>query len=154
MITIRQSVREDAFVLGPDLRPEDASEVMAAGGKFPTEALLTGLEVSDECYTMTAGGKVLCMFGIVQEKNPSIGRIWMLGSSHIHSHKFEFLRISKEWVASFQESYPILYNFIDARNTVHIRWLNWLGFTFISEHPDYGFERRLFYQFIRTQNNV
>lgn len=154
MIQIRPAFREDAFILGPEMRPEDATEVMAAGGKFPTEALLVGIEASTECYTMVAGDKILCIFGVLREENPSIGRIWMLGSSHIHSHKFEFLRISKEWVASFQESYPILYNFIDARNTVHIRWLNWLGFIFISEHPDYGFENRLFYQFIRIQNNV
>lgn len=154
MIEIRPARRQDAFILGPHLRKADVDEVWASSGLLPIEALLAGMDASIECYTMTAGDSILCIFGIGRDQNSSIGRIWMLGSDHIHSHKFEFLRISKEWVDRFQSNYPILYNFIDARNTVHIRWLHWLGFTFISEHPDFGFEKKLFYQFIRIQNNV
>jgi hypothetical protein len=32
---------------------------------------------------------------------------------------------------------------------VHIRWLRWMGFTFIKSHPKYGAEGRLFLEFVR-----
>lgn len=76
----------------------------------------------------------------------------MLGSDLIKMHSIEFLRKSKEWVEA--QDYEILYNNIDARNTVHIKWLQWLGFTFIQELPNYGVEQRLFYQFVRIKTHV
>ena len=56
---------------------------------------------------------------------------------------------SKGVVEIFQKRYRVLYNFIDARNTLHIKWLKWCGFTFIQKHYDYGYEKRLFYEFVR-----
>jgi hypothetical protein len=32
---------------------------------------------------------------------------------------------------------------------VHIKWLRWMGFTFISSHPKFGTEGRLFLEFVR-----
>jgi hypothetical protein len=32
---------------------------------------------------------------------------------------------------------------------VHIKWLRWMGFTFIASHPNFGTEGRLFYEFAR-----
>jgi len=154
MIEARLAEPKDAFLLGPRMRQEDVDEVKACSGLFPAEALLLGVEKSVECYTLWAGDQPLAMYGIVEDQNPSIGCIWLLGSDLIYEHRVAFLRISRPWIERFQSQYPILYNYIDARNTVHIRWLQWLGFSFISEHPEYGVEKRLFYQFIRINTNV
>lgn len=86
--------------------------------------------------------------------NPSIGQVWLLGTEGIKMHSIEFLRKSREWVSRLHEEFPVLYNDIDSRNTVHIRWLQWLGFKFINELPSYGYEGRLFYHFVRIKDHV
>lgn len=152
MIDVRPTVKEDVLALAPRLRQADIDEVKAASGLDPETALILSHQVSSECFTVFGGCNQIAMFGVKQEDNPSIGRIWMLGSDEIHDHRFGFLRRSKAWVDHLQDRYPILYNYIDARNTVHIRWLQWLGFSFINEVHGYGSEQRLFYQFVRINH--
>lgn len=152
MIEIHQTIPEDVEALAPRLRQADIDEIRAASGLDPETALRLSRQVSSLCFTVFGEGKQIAMFGVRAEDNPSIGRIWMLGSDEIHDHRFGFLRMSKPWVALLQERYPILYNYIDARNSAHIRWLDWLGFTFINEVQNYGFEQRLFYQFVRINH--
>lgn len=152
MIEIHQTIPEDVEALAPRLRQADIDEIRAASGLDPETALRLSRQVSSLCFTVFGESKQIAMFGVRAEDNPSIGRIWMLGSDEIHDHRFGFLRMSKPWVALLQERYPILYNYIDARNSAHIRWLDWLGFTFINEVQNYGFEQRLFYQFVRINH--
>jgi hypothetical protein len=60
-----------------------------------------------------------------------------------------FLRESKKTLAIMQNKYPVLFNMVDARNEVHVKWIQWLGFTFIKKHLHWGPENRLFYEFVR-----
>lgn len=152
MIEVHQTVPKDVDSLAPRLRQADIDEIRAASGLDPETALTLSRQVSSMCFTVFGDGKQIAMFGVRPEENPSIGRIWMLGSEEIHDHRFGFLRRSKSWVDFLQDRYPILYNYIDARNSVHIRWLHWLGFSFINEEQNYGFEQRLFYQFVRINH--
>lgn len=152
MIEVHQTVPEDVDALAPRLRQADIDEIRAASGLDPQTALILSRQVSSMCFTVFGEGRQIAMFGVRPEENPSIGRIWMLGSDEIHDHRFGFLRRSKSWVDFLQDRYPILYNYIDARNSVHIRWLHWLGFSFINEEHSYGFEQRLFYQFVRINH--
>jgi len=152
MIDVRPTVKDDVLALAPRLRQADIDEVKAASGLDPLTALTLSLQISPLCFTVFGDGLQLAMFGAKPEDNPTIGRIWMLGSDEIHDHRFGFLRKSREWVDYLQERHPLLYNYIDARNTVHIRWLQWLGFSFINEVHGYGFEQRLFYQFVRINH--
>lgn len=152
MIEVHQTVPKDVDSLAPRLRQADIDEIRAASGLDPETALTLSRQVSSMCFTVFGDGKQIAMFGVRPEENPSIGRIWMLGSEEIHDHRFGFLRRSKSWVDFLQDRYPILYNYIDARNSVHIRWLHWLGFSFINEEHNYGFEQRLFYQFVRINH--
>jgi len=154
MIEVRPTERDDAERLAPNLRQADLDEIKAGSGWNPYLALLVGIDASKECYTATIDGEPVAIFGVCGDENPSVGRIWLLGSDIIKSHRIDFLRKSIEWVKHFQELYPVLYNNIDARNHVHIRWLQWLGFTFIQVFPNYGAEQRPFYQFVRMQSNV
>lgn len=154
MIEILPAKPIHARLLAPKMRLEDVAEVKAASGLSPLEALLTGLDVSNECYTAWADDAPIAMFGVCPSENASCGRIWLLGSDVIKAHRIDFLRKSRDWVDWFQSRYPVLHNTIDARNTVHIRWLQWLGFSFIQEFPNFGTEQRLFYQFVRIPPHV
>jgi hypothetical protein len=154
MITIRNASIEDALKLAETMRSEDVAEVYASSGLDPLSALLIGIDNSTEAKVAIGDDEPIAIFGVCPDGNESIGRVWLLGSDAIHDHRFDFLRKSKEWVDVLNIQYPVIYNHIDSRNTVHIRWLQWLGFSFINETPDYGFEKRPFYQFVRINPNV
>jgi len=96
-------------------------------------------------------GYEMGMWGVVPETKTA-GRIWMLGCQSMmddSSDRRTFLRESKRELIKVHEQYPVLFNVVDARNKVHIRWLQWMGFTFIQKHPQWGPEGRLFYEFVR-----
>lgn len=154
MIEVHPTKPEDAYLVAPRMRQEDINEVKAASGLGPLEGLQRGIEASAECYTIWVGDNPIGIFGVVPTGNESIGCVWMLGTDIIKEHQIEFLRKSIEWRDEFQNTYSVLFNNIDARNTLHIKWLQWLGFTFINQFPEYGAELRPFYQFVRINTNV
>ncbi|MNF12754.1 hypothetical protein D3C80_2143590 [compost metagenome] len=55
-----------------------------------------------------------------------------------------FLRISSGWPNQLLQRYSVLRNFVDARNTVSIRWLEWLGFRLLEPVDIGGHQFRLF----------
>ena len=154
MIEVRPTKPEDASRMAPRMRQADIDEIRASSGLNHYEGLQQSVKASVECYTAWIGNSPIAIFGISATDNESIACIWMLGTDIIKEHRIEFLRKSREWVDEFQNTYSVLFNNIDARNTVHIKWLQWLGFTFINQFPEYGAELRPFYQFVRINSNV
>ena len=94
------------------------------------------------------------MWGVV-DQGERLGRIWMLATDELVDNKpnsIQFLRQAKGWLTRTLEDYDVLYNYADARNAVHIKWLRWMGFTFIAERPNYGHEGRTFLEFVRMSH--
>lgn len=151
-ITARRSKLEDAVELSKNLREEDIAELAANTGKAPLTALSQGYVLSTPCYSIVDDtDKVLGMFGAVPvHKSPGVGLVWMLASPGLLKHRRQFLRESKEWIAKLHQKFPILWNYVDARNTTHIRWLKWIGVNFVAEHPEFGVEKRPFKEFIHV----
>lgn len=147
---IRPATVFDALELAPTLRQEDASEIQAATGLCAAEVLVEGVLQSKPCFTLVSPttGRVAALLG-VNPVEPEVGRVWLLGSGEIVSHSRQFLRNSRPITEELNRQYPVLFNYVDARNTVHIAWLKWCGFTFIRLIPEHGFERRPFYEFVR-----
>jgi len=144
----------DARALAPYLRKEDRDEIMAAVGLTPLQALPLCAAVSDPCWSMIGDdGAIIGMFGVAPTHDELSGAVWMLAADALTQprHAFQFLRQCRQWVDEMQARFPLLYNFVDARNTVHIRWLRWCGFTFINKHPEWGHEKRPFFEFVRIQ---
>lgn len=151
MLTARPANILDAEHMAPRLRPADVDEVWAASGSSPMVALTRGLYYSvSPIVGVDAQDLPVCMGGVVPSGDPLVGLIWMLGTTDIESHRLSFLRRSRPWVEQWNGEFPLLTNVVDERNQLHIRWLRWLGFTFIARHPRYGFERRPFLEFVRT----
>jgi len=136
----------DCAQLAPNLRHEDRAEVMAASGREPLEALLHGLAASADCLAIRCGGQAIAVFGVVP-LGPGEGAPWLLGSDAILSHWFEFARRSREELESIRRPYARLWNVVDDRNTLHRRWLAWLGFEEVELLPHYGPGRLPFWRF-------
>lgn len=151
----RKSHLKDIQPVANAMRQEDVAELAAGSGNSPAESLLYCFFHSVPCMTMvSANDRPMGMWGVVPEED-GLGRIWMLGTDEMVDHgpsRIRFLRESPKFLAAAQAKYPVLYNYVDARNTIHVKWLRWMGFTFLSQHPNYGQEGRLFLEFARLSH--
>jgi len=147
-ISVRPATIHDAISLGPRMKREDADEAYAAIGLGPQASLILSLQASEVAGTGLIDGIPIVMFGVVRDGNK--GMPWLLGSSDIQRVSRRFLRESKLCVREMKKRFDLLENFVDARHTVSIHWLRWLGFTIHDAEP-YGFEHRPFHRFEMRQ---
>ena len=61
------------------------------------------------------------------------------------------LPVAAKWVEEKVDQYSLLLNYVDADNTVSMKWLKSLGFKFI-KLLDYGVGQKPFYQFVRIKD--
>ena len=146
---------EDAEILAHRLRKADRREIEAVTGEAPYDALKRSIAWSNPCYAiLDHSDSVIALFGVIPDINQAdVGSIWLLGSPEITRHSISFLRDSKIWVDQLQERYMTLWNYVDARNVVHVRWLKWCGFVFLKRIENHGVEHRPFYEFERVRAN-
>jgi len=143
---------EDLAPLAERLRPEDVEEIKAARGVDPLVAIQFGLQVSDPCFILGTPEDPYCgILGVTKTFIPGAGGIWMLATPDLVKHQIKFLRGCKGALEELHDRYPVLWNCVDERNEVHIKWLRWLGFKFIMRHPYYGVEKRPFLEFVRIK---
>ena len=155
---VRESKLQDAIDMAPNLRRADYEELQACIGPSMdvVDVLRAGIEHSDDPRTVEVDGEPIAIFGVVDSKEeiPKVGWVWLLGTNGIKEIRTEFLRNCKKHLATQEEPYEVLTNFVDARNAVHIKWLKWMGFYFIREVENYGAEKRLFLEFGRINVSV
>ena len=133
-VTVRQSTQADVDYLADNLREEDRLEVLASHGD-PKTALQVGFNESEECWTfyVTDTNEIAGMYGL-GKIDDTTGMPWLLTAPAIQKVWLPFLRQSKEWVKEANTKYPVLTNYCDERYTVAIKWLQFVGFTFINKH--------------------
>ncbi len=148
---VRASVFEDVEYLSENLRAEDVEEVMAIG-QTPFDALSHGFIHSNPCLTLidphtNNPGAIL---GVCGSGYPNMGIIWLLGTPAIEKNTVKFLRGSKQVMQEVEQAapYEAFYNYTHANNTVHHRWLKWLGFKFTRKVTMNGHE---FYEVIKLR---
>ncbi len=140
----------DAYLLAPDLRQADKDEIYASTGDAPIQALVEGVQCSDQCLTIWDRDRPLGMFGLAHhEALPGVGLVWMVATDALPTIIRDFVRQTPLYLSLFHSSYRVLGNFVDERNAVHIKWLKRVGFTFINRHPKFGFEGRPFLEFCK-----
>lgn len=126
----------DELELAPRLRGADLRELQASTTLTPVDCLRAGAECSvPACTIIDNSGAIAGMFGVNLD-----GRVWLLGTEAMTKGSLgrQFIHQCRAYVKTLQRLYPLLYNQIDERNTVHIRWLKWMAFTFIRRIPSYG----------------
>jgi len=136
-----------------DLRKADIQEALACG-MDPHKAIMGSVAASTAIYTIMEGDRPIGLFGVgpidlKEMPGVRVGCVWMVGTPGISRISTTFLKQSRKWVDTLHNYYPVLWNWVYASNTVHIRWLKWLGFKIIGmgSRGPHGLP---FYQFIRV----
>ena len=116
---------EAAYDVASNLRPDDYRECVEGHGIVPTIHIpLASLNGFCRYFTVP-NGETAGIVGIDHCK------IWMLCTNAIDDYPLTFAREAKRFIDSRPE--PYLWNVVDKRNTVHIKLLKFLGFTFHDE---------------------
>ena len=137
-------------LLVKDLRPEDEDEIKAKTGTTNIQkTLLTGFAMTDYCRSFFVDDKIAGVYGVVASlDNKDIGSPFLLCTPKIKKLKIKFLRECKNRVEEMSDKFPILFNYIDSRNKLHLTWLKWCGFKIINEKT---FNDVLFYGFLKEK---
>ena len=154
MTKVRPALVGDAADLAPRLRESDLQEIQANLGADPLVVLEQGALESKPFYAVVTDEDIpIALFGVVPDMgDPDVGLVWLLASDELAEHRFFVLRNTRRWLDILQQQYRVLWNHIDARNELHIRWLEWSGFTLLWRVENYGVEQRPFYEFERVRD--
>ncbi len=137
-ITYRFPTEEDILSVARRMREQDIQEVYASCGVSPLVAISESILQSDICFTALFDGNPEVIFGLAQHPIYDAAVVWLLGTDAVRNNARAFLEASYVIVDDWSTIYPILFNAVDARNTVSRRWLKWLGFKELKLHPRYG----------------
>ena len=137
---IKIASEQDAKELSQNLRKEDLDEIKANANANPYHALVSGVKYSHlPLAIMNDENKPIMIMGVVSH-GKQLGLIWLLSYQKLNHIICIFTQLQR-CIGLFLQSYPVLYNYIDARNTLHLNWLKWLGFSFIKVHEHFGYEK-------------
>ena len=106
----------------PYLRQTDVQE-HAAVSDLPIDAAVAfSIAHSERGFAAELDGRVAAVFGV------NGGVVWLVGTDEIAKHPVMFYRLSKKIFERLSDGYERLFNYVDARNILSLRWLKWLGF--------------------------
>jgi len=145
MIEMRTATAEDISAVRANVRAENLAELEVVGLGLD-EVLDWSLNNSVEALCGVIDGEPVCLFGVSCTEDPGIGCPWMVGSNAIDRHRVAFLRASRAKVDEWLTHWPVMMNWVDARNTRGLRWLRFLGFEIQDPIPmgESGLEFHLF----------
>ena len=139
---------EHALQLAPRLRKGDLAEIKAASGLEPEDALVLSLAMAPKSWAWLYRGRVMAIFGVGPHPyKAGVGIPWLLGTKAAERHKMFFLRNSRRIIDEMLDEFPVMENYVDARNTTSIQWLHWCGFVLAEVVPFYGVQRLPFIRF-------
>lgn len=129
-VTVRPCQPGDVEHVAAHMREADVDEVWASSASRPLEAVARSVENSEKVWTLVYGDEPVAIFGVVRKSYLSnVGVPWLLGTSKIVDHVPAFLRLSKVYIPIMADGYARLENYVDFRNKLSIRWLQWMGFS-------------------------
>lgn len=126
----------------PLLREADRAEIEAAFGPgLSVEFILQqGLDASIECWSMTFGGELACLWGVSVLRENIHGQPvdydpyrevacgWLLTTHAVSRHPKTFWLCCAAIFPAVLDRYPMLLNWIDARHVQALRWARKMGF--------------------------
>lgn len=153
MERVRPATVPDAVSIAARLRAADREECLAATGLPPEIVLPSSVLRKPVNVALNDDGTPEVLFGADGvPSHPNVAVVWMVSTGAIHSHPTEFLRQSLKWVDCWHEKFDVLTNFVDARNTLHHKWLRWLGFSFLRKVDSLGPYSLPFYEFAKIKH--
>lgn len=132
-LRIRPVQPGDVEAVVKNMRTADRDEVDALVGFDQCEkAMRDGLNESVMAWAGHVGEEVAFVFGCsAASLLGDEGVPWLIGTPLIEQHQRAFIKLSHIYIAKMLESFPILVNIVDARNTKSISWLKKMGFTIL-----------------------
>lgn len=117
-----------------NLRQQDRDEIEASSGMDPRSSVALSILMSAKAYAvLDRDGEPVCLFGAAPHPLPGVGVGWLLGTDGLLREALPIARQSRSYMDEVQREYPLLWNYVDERNTVSIRWLQWAGFKLYGE---------------------
>lgn len=145
----RPANREDVADVCSRLRSADREEIEAMWG-VPPELMFEYTSIDRvKVFESARTGCRLGLAGVDSLGDPTTGLIWMIATDDLIGHQMEFLKYSKPFIEEHEEPYDLIFNWVDARNEVHLKWLRWCGFTFVQRYERFGSLGIPFYQFCK-----
>lgn len=133
-LTLRPATPEDCAELALTMREADRIELALGGSPSPYDSLMRGIVRSDNATAVIGPQGDVVAIGGCAVLAPTVGCPWLLASDGLMAVKRSFLRDCRPQLMRLHGDFPTLYNEVWAGNTVHIRWLRWLGFT-VADQP-------------------
>lgn len=142
----------DTEYLANNLKAEDRAELRALSDEDFLSIVEKSVRGSDWVKVgALADDTPACVFGVAATGLDGVGIPWLLGTPAITKVAVEFLRANRAVVKDMNAKYPLLVNYVHTENRDAIRWLRWLGFTFLNKRP-LGRAGQEFYEFIRLES--
>lgn len=116
------------------LRQQDRDELEAMHGGIPELVLPQSLLLSSHGWIIVSQDEPVGIFGAAPSPLPGVGVAWMLGTDGLLREPRSVARQTAHYVEALHKDYPVLWNYIDTRNTVSMRWLRWGGFKLLGDH--------------------
>lgn len=154
-VSYRPALFSDAEELDAGLRAADRDEVTATSGTDTLKGIRRSILRSEEPVAAYDDLGLLCVFGTVDISGSYLSPVaspWFLGTDRISLYPRLLIADARRYVVALQRRFPLLVNYIDARNTTSMKWLNRLGFKLDSEPVPYGVAGLPFYRFERRAN--
>lgn len=151
-VKVRLALAEDADTIEPALRQGDRDELIAATGPDVLGQLREAVELSRGrlgrmAFVAEHDGEPVALFGFVPMSALSDTAFpWLVGTAGLRRVSGMLNKLSRSYCSAVLGEYPLLVNYVDARNTMSVAWLTRLGFK-IGEPKPFGVEGRPFHRF-------
>jgi hypothetical protein len=157
VIDYQPATLRDAVWVGANLRPEDEQEVRTVTGAAPHWAVPVAYRSSKTCIAMryrnslgTTTRRPLAIYGVADDPNcPELGSVWMLATPRISRVSVAFIKAAPAILDDLGAGYAGLHCVADARNHLHLRWLDRCAF---SRNGEVHINGHAFIHFIRLNN--
>lgn len=121
---------DDVDYVARRIRKADDDECLAMSGNLASENIHEAFARSEICWVGLRDAEPVVIFGFLRYSMLSrAGAVWLLGTDEVQAIGVAILKRSRRFVKEMLSHVDRLENWVDARNTVAIRWLQWCGFT-------------------------
>jgi len=151
-VKVRFATEVDADDIEPRLRAADRAELVAASGPDVLGQLREAVTLSTGrggrmAFVAEHEGEVIALFGFVPVSAlSSTAHPWLVGTPGLGRVPGMLNRLSRSYCSAVLGEYPLLVNYVDARNTTSVAWLKRLGFK-IGDPTPFGAEGLPFHRF-------
>lgn len=124
------------------IRQDDKRELEAATGLVPHVALVKAALGSTHTYVAQVDNDIVAVAGFKILDRIAIP--WLIATDEFFKYRFTLTKKVIGFIDNLKPQVRLFVNAVDARNTGHIKWLEWLGFKF-----DGTFMERNGYKFLQ-----